>query len=490
MPSDLDVHNNHLSTKLDLSSFSHLANTPVSNPPTHISDTRIPQDQELTEQSPKVIPSSLQESLLKSELEISSEEKLSPTKSSPLRLAQEVTLDSEQLVETPPSSQHTSMNESYSPVGERGEGESESECDSEDEDDVGERPSSDTADQPISCGSSPPQPHVDHRRSSSSSGNTTPNSSILQLEPMSGQTVHTQAYSPSTWSYDQALQQCSDARQSPQSNISTSKKVLFSTDTAAIHPPSEQCGLFSPGSINLGGAKFQTPPSTSSYQLMSELPPTPFQDANFDLDSSSDDELEEENVEESGQPLSHKSASSMDSSYFGKLQGQVEALITPEGGKTSSEAHRDINQGSFAGVGGEPQPKLVDIDGSPSCNDDFLVPPSSRKIVDSAGSLKVDDLLNLKSPSKERLQSPLEAYHSPRVGVLVDIGTPGSDLVTQPPLLSSTIQGKPAPTPNPLPLYLLPTHSGTQSGALLSGLVDSGHSWPSLQCKLMLDVVH
>lgn len=430
MPSDLAVHIN-LSTKLDLSSSSHPADTPVSNTPTHISNARTPQDQELTEQSPKITPNSLQNSLLKSELEIS-EENISPTKSSPIQLAQEITLDSEQFVETPPSSQHTSMNESYSPVGERGDGESESECDSEDKDDAGEQSFFATANQPISGGSSSPQ------------------------------------------------------SKSLQSNTSPSEKVPFSTDMAAIQPPLEQCGLFSPGSINLGGATFKTPPSTSSYQLMSELPPTPFQDANFDLNSSSDDELEEEKGEESGHPLPHKSDSPMDSSYFGKLQGQIEALITPEGSKAS---HKDINQGSFAGVGREPQPKLVDIK-SPSCSNSDSVPPSSRKIVDSAGSLKVDDLLSLKSPSKEKLQSPLEAYHSPRVGVLVDIGTPGSDLATQPPLLSSTMQGKPAPTPNPLPLYLLPTHSGTQSGAMLSGVVDSGHSWPSLKCKSMLDVVY
>ena len=473
-----------LCTKTDFSSPPPL----LTNSLIHTPNVGILQSQEKLEESPPI--SSLihlqdsphkpgQEHVDYSE---QSREELSLSRNPTPQLPQEDSLDSEQLVESPPTPEHTSINKSYSPVGERGDGESESE--SEDEDSGGEQSSLTAADQRVAAEGSP-QPPLSHERSISTSGSTTPESSILSLEPTSSQaTIPSQIDTPSVASVGQDLR----AGQLPHENTSvasSSRKVVFSTAGANL-PPSDQLGLFSPGSLKLGGVTFHTPPSSSSYQLTSELPPTPFQFANFDLDSSSDNECE---AEENSDPLSQRSDSSLDSSYGRRLQEKVEGLISQE--EIKSQDNGDI---LLIGVGNEPQGKLVDV-GEPLSRGGF-VPLSGRKIVDSADSLRVDDLLGLDSPSLPQLQSPLQAYHSPRVGVLVNIGTPGSNLAARPPLLSSTVQGgqgqaplldetKQFLTPNPLPDYMLPSHSGTQSGALLSSCADSGPTWPSLQSKLV-----
>lgn len=300
----------------------------------------------------------------------------------------------------------------------------------------------------------------------SSDGSTTPEPSPLSQQPTS-EDQHT----PSTVNSSND-QDSTPSLQHNTSVASSSRKVAFSIEGVAPASMSSQLGLFSPGSLHQTGLSFQTPPS-GSYQLMSELPPTPFQDANFDLDSSSNEEEEEE---EEQQQLSRESGSSFDSSYFRQLHQRVLPLISQEDIEGSSD-HK------LEGVVSrtdreEPQAKLVPTDSQPpkNCHD--------RGVLDSANSLKVDDLLGLNSPGTSQLLSP-------QVGLLVD--TPGSNILGKP-LLTSTVQGNqevsttsqeqrgqvPSPTSDILLPYL-PSHSGTQSGALISASsVDTECTWSSL----------
>jgi hypothetical protein len=245
---------------------------------------------------------------------------------------------------------------------------------------------------------------------------------------------------------------------------------------------------------------------------MSELPPTPFQEANFDLDddsSSSESEHEGEDRDHRQQfSREGEGGDSFDSSYFRRLQKKVVPLISQEDIEEASCLDHELNSVISRVDNMEeegPQPKLVDIGQSPSPYPTHLQPPISHHhlhhgVLDSANSLKVDDLLGLDSPATSHLllqqQSPLlKAYQSPQVGLLVDIRTPGSNLSGKP-LLTSTVQGHqnlmsaaasreqrgrvPSPTSDILLPYL-PSHSGTQSGALLtSASVDSQRTWSSL----------
>ena len=350
-----------LSTKIDLSPHTSLADSPLADSLMH-SASGTPQQQHKAETSAK---SSLQDSLL---MQQSLEEQslggnVSRSESPPPHLPHE---QSKESVETPSTSHHSSINESYSPAGEVGGGESES----EDEESASEQ-------------------------------QDTPSSKRQPLVEQSSHPIH--------------------KHRSPSSGVTT--------------------------------------PDTSAFLLTAELPPTPFQYANFDLDSSSDEQEESD--------VHSKVSTSFDD--FRSLEERVQAFITQEEENEHPQSSHDRE-----GL------KLVDIDEQPSCE-----PLLGRKaIVDSANSLKVDDLLNLDSPllAHQQLQSPLHLHHSPQVGKLIDIGTPGSDLAARPPLLTSTAD-KPFLTPasDVLLPYLMPTYSGTQSGTSVS--IESGKTWSSLESK-------
>lgn len=406
--------------------------------------------------------------------------------------------DLERSAEAPPTttSRHTSLDGSHSIVEEKGwEGDGERE--SGDENNVSGR---------IAEKSPPSKSTPSH--SLTSDGSTTPEPSPLRvsLQPTSEEMGSQHTADTSSTAANSSHAQ--DTSPSLQSNTSSSRKVAFSTEEGvSTSSVSAQLGLLSPGSLpQQAGLSFQTPPSSSSYQLMSELPPTPFQDANFDLDSSSS---ESEHEEEKGhQHLSHhEDGNSFDSSYFRRLQKRVGPLISQEDIEVTS-IHHDLD-GVISRVDMEEelrdQPKLVDVDQRPS----DLQPPMGHLhgTLDSANSLKVDDLLGLDSPFSScnnniLLQSPLlKAYRSPQDGSLVNIQTPGSNLSAKP-LLTSTVQGcqvsaatsqrqrghVPSPTSDILLPYL-PSHSGNQSGAMVtSSSVDSQRTWSSLMdkstCKL------
>ena len=472
-----------LSTKLNLSAHSPLATTSVSpapvtmTTPAHTPIARTSRDQEkthLTKSSPKSSPSSLlqdsQPKRKQAEAESSEQslDSLSPGQSPPPRLPQGDTTDSEQSVETPPTSHHTSLSESHTASG---DGDDES----RDDGSIGELVS--TSNQPAES----PQPQPSPERSSLS-GSTTPDSSALPHEPASDQT--TQSRVRTSMSSSSPSHNASRSFQSNTSMMSSSKKVAFSaqrvTSPPGVHNMSIQPGLFSPGSLQHDGRPmFQTPPS-SSYQLTSELPPTPFQYANFDLDSSSENEHENDD----DRVFSDKSGSSPDFSYGRALQERVSELISQEEIETSNIVRRHDMA--------VPQPRLVDIDEPLTSKD---LPPRHSGLVDSANSLKVDDLLDLSSPSTSQVfrQTPSHTYSSPQVGVLVDIGTPGSGLAARP-LLTSTVQGHQAssqdqkrgfvtPVADDQLRQYLPIHSGTQSGALTASSVTSGNTWSPLESK-------
>ena len=451
-----------LSRKLNLSSPAAVQRTPA-----HIETLQSQDVQNLINVSPSPLLDSQRPNPEQKEKSVTG---VSSNKSPPSpRLPPDDGLDLEQSIETPPAtSQHTSLNESHLTVEEK---ERDGERENGDEDSVSEQME----------GS--PQPKLTPDHSPSSSGSTTPEPSPLPLERTSEELIS--QHTPSS-----QAQGVSQWLQSDTSVASSSRKVAFSTE-GVTPPASTQLGLFSPGSLHQGGLSFQTPPSASSYQLMSELPPTPFQDANFDLDSSSESEHEEEEHH-----LSHESGSSFDSSYSCKLQEKVEALISQEDVEASSNYDLEgvISRADLK----EPRPKLVDIEGPPSFPNDLQPSISHRGVVGSSGSLKVDDLLDLDSPlinSSPHVpqQSPsLNAYHSPQVGLLVDIGTPGSNLSARPLLTSTALghqgsansQGQRGQVLTPMSdilLPYLPSHSGTQSGALISGSVNSGHTWSSLK---------
>ena len=391
--------------------------------------------------------------------------------------------DLEQSIEAPPTtSQHTSLGESHSIVEEKGPGE-DGGRENGDENNV----SGQIAEE------SPPPKSSNPSHSLTSDGSTTPEPSPLSRQPTSEELGSQHTDTPLTINSSHT-QGTTPSLQSSTSVASLSRKIAFSVK--GVSPPiSAQLGLFSPGSLQQAGLSFQTPPSSSSYQLMSELPPTPFQDANFDLDDSSSESEHEE--EEDHQQLSHEGGNSFDSSYFCRLQKRVVPLISQEDIEASSLNYHELEGViSRADVEEEPQPKLVDIDQSPSLPTDLQ--PSMRShhrgVLDSANSLKVDDLLGLDSPDAPQVlqQSPLlKTYQSPQVGLLVDIRTPGSNLSGKP-LLTSTVQGHQvsatsqeqrghvsSPTSDILLPYL-PSRSGTESGALTSSSVDSQRTWSSL----------
>ena len=335
-------------------------------------------------------------------LEKSLERLSSSNKSPPIQQTPRGAVDTEEAVETPPTSRHTSANESYSPAGEVGGDESESE---------------------------------DEERTK-----------------------------------EQLSAVVTDGKTGDTSSKASSRKVAFN-NKEATSPIASQSGLLSPGSLNQVGLTFQTPPS--SYHISSELPPTPFQYANFDLDSSASSEIERQ---ENSQSLSqNKTTTSFDSSFGRSLQDKVEALISQEEVDLEGVVSRNSVSES------DSQPKLVDID---------LPKPSHH---DTGHSLKVDDLLDLDSPSLssgQKLQSPLQVNkNSPQVGTLMDGGTPGSSLAARLPLLTSTVQNHqsrpPLVTPisdNPLLRYL-PSHSGTPSGLFYSTSIEVGKTWSSLESK-------
>lgn len=407
--------------------------------------------------------SPLQDSMINVEQKEESVQNVSSNKSPPPP-QNNASLDSEQSIESPPiTSGHTSLDESHSTVGEKGERES------GDENSVSE--------QEIAEESPPPKSISNH--SLTLDGSTTPEPSPSSQQPTLEELVTQNT--PSTAKSSQA-QDTSQSLQSNTSVASSSRKVAFSIkEGVAPSTVPSQLGLFSPGSLHQTGLSFQTPPS-GSYQLMSELPPTPFQDANFDLDTSSESEHEEEEQ----QQLSHESGNSFDSSYFRRLQERVVPLLSQEDFEASSN-HKLEDVVSRTEME-EPQAKLVDIDQSSSCPTDSQ-PPISRHhgVLDSANSLKVDDLLGLDSSGTSQLlqQSPLlKAYQSPQVGQLVDIRTPGSKLSGKP-LLTSTVQGHQMSTmsqehrgqvlspSSDILLPYLPSHSGSQIGALISGVLST-----------------
>ena len=426
--------------------------------------------------------------------------------------------DLEQSIKTPPTtSQHNSLDRSHSIVEEKGLGLG-------GEDGGGEDGDADNASGQIAEESPPPKSTTRHSLTTSY-GSTTPEPSPISQQPTSeelGSSQHAYIDTPSTSANSSHT---TPSLQSSSSVASSSRKVAFrvkegvSPSFASAQP---QHGLFSPGSLRqqqqlqAGLSSFQTPPaSSSSYQLMSELPPTPFQEANFDLDTSSSSESEHEGEErDHHQQLSYEGGDSFDSSYFSRLQKKVVPLISQEDIEASSLDHEldgvisraDMEKEEEEEEGEGPQPKLVDIDQSPSSYPTHLQPLVSHHhlhggVLDSANSLKVDDLLGLDSPATSNhnmvlQQSPLvKAYQSPQVGLLVDIRTPGSNLSGKP-LLTSTVQGHPVsatasreqrghvPSPtSDILLPYLPSHSGTQSasGALLtSASVDSQRTWSSL----------
>ena len=426
----------------------------------------------------------------------------------------------EQPIEAPPTtSQHASLDGSHSIADEKGLGEEDEGIEGGDENNT----SGQIAEE------SPPPKSTSGHSLITSDGSTTPEPSpILSQQPTSeelGLSQHAHINTPSTSAKSSHTGDTTPSLQSSTSAASSSRKVAFrmeegvSPSFASAQP---QLGLFSPGSLQqqqqlqAGLSSFQTPPaSSSSYQLMSELPPTPFQEANFDLDDSSSSESEEHEGEERDQQqqqeFSRESGDSFDSSYFSRLQKKVVPLISQEDIEASSLDHEldgvisraDMEEREEKGEG--PQPKLVDIDQSPSSYPTHLQPPVSHhhlhgSMLDSANSLKVVDLLGLDSPAASNhmvlQQSPLlKAYQSPQVGLLVDIRTPGSNLSGKP-LLTSTVQGQPVsatasreqrghvPSPtSDILLPYLPSHSGTQSatgGLLTSASVDSQRTWSSL----------
>lgn len=418
--------------------------------------------------------------------------------------------DLEQSIEAPPTtSQHTSLDGSHSTVEEEDPGEEDGERENGDKNEnnvsgqiAKEQPPSTT------CKSTP------GRSPTTSDGSTTPELSplSLSLQPASGElgSLHAHADTPSTATNSSHTQDTTPSLKSSASVVASSSRTVAFSVEEGVSPSvsmSAQLGLLlSPGSLQQqAGLSFQTPPSSSSYQLMSELPPTPFQEANFDLDSSSSSDSEHKGEKDDHRQLSHhESGNSFDSSYFRRLQTRVMPLISQDDIETPSLNHELDDVISTTNIEEEPQPKLVDIDESPSIS---LLPtnlqPATRShrhdgVLDSANSLKVDDLLGLDSPgtsSQVLQQSPLlKAYQSPQVGLLVDIRTPGSGGLSGKPLLTSTVQGQqvsataaheqrghvPSPTSDILLPYL-PSHSGTTSGAsVTSGSVDSQHTWSSL----------
>ena len=433
----------------------------------------------------------------------------------------------EQPIEAPPTtSQHASLDGSRSIVEEKGLLGGEDEV-IEDEDE--NNTSSQIAEE------SPPPKSTSGHSLITSDGSTTPEPSpILSQQPTSeelGLSQHAHINTPSTSANSSHTGDTTPSLQSSTSAASSSRKVAFrmeegvSPSFASAQP---QLGLFSPGSLQqqqqlqAGLSSFQTPPaSSSSYQLMSELPPTPFQEANFDLDDSSSSESEahegEERDQQQQQEFSRESGDSFDSSYFSRLQKKVVPLISQENIEASSLDHEldgvisraDMDEREEKGEG--PQPKLVDIDQSPSSYPTHLQPPVSHhhlhgSVLDSANSLKVDDLLGLDSPAASNhmvlQQSPLlKAYQSPQVGLLVDIRTPGSNLSGKP-LLTSTVQGQPVsatasrerrgnvPSPtSDILLPYLPSHSAT-GGLLTSASVDSQRTWSSLMTTSKPSIIH
>lgn len=399
-------------------------------------------------------------------LEKSLERLSSSNKSPPIQQTPRGAVDTEEAVETPPTSRHTSANESYSPAGEVGGDESES----EDEERTKEQLSAVVTDGKTAEES--PQPLPSNKPPPSSDGSsTTPQSSgslVQQKSVQYGSRINTPTCTVSVGQphgSSQSLHVRSDT-----SSKASSRKVAFN-NKEATSPIASQSGLLSPGSLNQVGLTFQTPPS--SYHISSELPPTPFQYANFDLDSSASSEIERQENSQSLSP--NKTTTSFDSSFGRSLQDKVEALISQEEVDLEGVVSRNSVSES------DSQPKLVDID---------LPKPSHH---DTGHSLKVDDLLDLDSPSLssgQKLQSPLQVNkNSPQVGTLMDGGTPGSSLAARLPLLTSTVQNHqsrpPLVTPisdNPLLRYL-PSHSGTPSGLFYSTSIEVGKTWSSLESK-------
>lgn len=470
-----------LSTKLNLPSFSpSTVQQRTSVTPVHVQSVETSRTQE----KPNLINFSLNP-LQDSKLNLQQKESVlsvASSKSSPLPQLppnDDASSDLVQSIEAPPTtSQHTSLDGSHSIVEEKGPGEGGGR-ENGDENDV----SGQIAEE------SPPPKSSNPSHSLTSDGSTTPEPSPSSQQPTSG-SQHTDTPSTANFSH---TQDTTPSLQSSTSVASSSRRVAFSVE--GVSPSmSAQLGLFSPGSLQQhSGLSFQTPPSSSSYQLMSELPPTPFQDANFDLDSSSESEHEEENHRQ----LSREGGDSFDSSYFRRLQKRVVPLISQEDIEASSLNYHELEGViSQADVEEEPQPKLVDIDQSPSFPTDLQPPMRSHHhgVLDSANSLKVDDLLGFDSPDAPQVpqQSPLlKTYQSPQVGLLVDIRTPGSNLSGKP-LLTSTVQGHQvsatsqeqrghvsSPTSDILLPYL-PSRSGTESGALTLSSVDSQRTWSSL----------
>ena len=471
-----------LSAKLNLPSLSpFISNTTVqqrtSVTPVHVQSVETSRTQE----KPNLINFSLSP-LRDSKLNLQQKEEsvlnVSSNKSSPPP-RNNSSSDLEQSIEAPPTtSQHTSLDESHSIAEEKGPG-GDGGRENGDENNVSGQIAKE----------SPPPKSSNASHSLTSDGSTTPEPSPSSQQPTSG-SQHTDTPSTANSSH---TQDTTPSLQSSTSVASSSRRVAFSVE--GVSPSmSAQLGLFSPGSLQQHtGLSFQTPPSSSSYQLMSELPPTPFQDANFDLDSSSESEHEEENHRQ----LSREGGDSFDSSYFRRLQKRVVPLISQEDIEASSLNYHELEGViSQADVEEEPQPKLVDIDQSPSFPTDLQPPMRSHHhgVLDSANSLKVDDLLGFDSPDAPQVpqQSPLlKTYQSPQVGLLVDIRTPGSNLSGKP-LLTSTVQGHQvsatsqeqrghvsSPTSDILLPYL-PSRSGTESGALTSSSVDSQRTWSSL----------
>ena len=345
------------------------------------------------------------------------------------------------------------MSESYSPIGEVDNRESDSEGEEDEKEGANEMDRVAVSGQPIAEGSPLLSTSL---QPSHSSGSTTPE---FPTPPLS---------------------QSSDVAMSKVSSMTaSSKKVAFGIEGGT---PSaiEQVGSFSPGSLNVAGAMLQTPPS-SSYHISQELPPTPFQYANFDLDSSCEEEEEEEEKGSSspkGQPKSNTHFSSpkvvpnasytldsVDANYFRKLEEKVVGLITQD----EIEPSTYEMQGSVA--------QLVDL-GDPSASG-FQV-PAHHDLLTSSKSLKVEDLLDSPDTEQPHLQSPLCAYHSPPVDVLVDISTPGSSMASRRPLMTSTAEHHSNSLSNPLAKYLT-VQSGAQSSAGSSAFVNSDKTWSWLK---------